>query len=49
VDMDADIQRHFSSLCLTQSTAYFKVWRRRSPGTLDFKCIDSAPGTGLKN
>ena len=39
VDMDADFQRHLSSLCLTQSTAYFQIWWRRSPQSGNMTCI----------
>jgi hypothetical protein len=39
VDTDTDIQRHFDSLCLTQSTTYFQVWWRRSSEISDLKCI----------
>jgi len=39
VDTDADIQRHLHSLCLTQSTAYFQIWQRRSPEAASLACI----------
>jgi hypothetical protein len=39
VDMDAEIQRHLSSLCLTESTNYFQIWRRRLPESANLPCI----------
>ncbi|MGD0939069.1 MAG: hypothetical protein ABR905_05095 [Terracidiphilus sp.] len=39
VDMDAEIRQHMSSLCLTQSTAYFQVWWRRSTESASLPCI----------
>jgi len=39
VDKDADIQRHLDSLCLTQSTTYFQVWRRRSSPPANLACL----------
>jgi hypothetical protein len=39
LDKDEEIQQHLYSLCLTQSTPYFQVWRRRSPGTVNLQCI----------
>jgi hypothetical protein len=39
VDKDADIQRHLHSLCLTQSTTYFQVWRRRSSPPANLACL----------
>jgi hypothetical protein len=41
VDMDADVQRHLNSLCLTQSTAYFQIWWRRSPEAANLQCISN--------
>jgi hypothetical protein len=45
VDLDKDIQRRLYSLCLTQSTSYFQVWRR-SPESPDLPCIMN-PRTSL--
>ena len=39
VDMDADIQRHLYSLCLTESTTYFQIWWRRSQQLASPPCI----------
>lgn len=38
-DTDADIQRHLHPLCLTQSTTYFQLWRRRSSEHANLSCI----------
>jgi hypothetical protein len=38
-DTDADIQRNLHSLCLTQSTTYFQLWRRRSSEHANLSCI----------
>jgi hypothetical protein len=39
VDMDAEIQKHLHSLCLTQSASYFQIWRRRSRESAGLPCI----------
>jgi hypothetical protein len=39
VDMDTGVQRHLYSLCLTQTTAYFQIWWRRSPESANLTCI----------
>lgn len=44
VDMDADIQRRLHSLCLTESTSYFQVWRRRAPESESLACIANPRG-----
>jgi hypothetical protein len=44
VDADAEIQRHLHSLCLTESTSYFQVWRRRSPESENLACIANPRG-----
>jgi hypothetical protein len=38
-DMDANIQPHLHSLCLTQSTTYFQLWWRRSSEHANLSCI----------
>ena len=44
VDTDAEIQRHLHSLCLTESTSFFQVWRRRSPESENLACIANPRG-----
>ena len=39
VDEDPEIRQILDSFCLTQSTAYFQVWRRRSPGSANLSCL----------
>jgi hypothetical protein len=39
VDMDAEIQQRLHSLCLTESTAYFQIWQRRSAESESLPCI----------
>jgi hypothetical protein len=39
VDTDTEIQRHLDSLCLTESTSNFQVWRRRSSESENLPCI----------
>ena len=39
VDLDADFRRHLNTLCLTQSTAYFQIWQRRTQESANLPCI----------
>jgi len=46
VDMDVDIQQHLHLLCLTQTTAYFQIWSRRSPESANLACMVNPPKIG---
>ena len=41
VERDTDIQGHLQSLCLTQSTDNFQVWKRLASGATDARCMEN--------